>query len=146
MNQYQCQPTIDVPPVPLKPSIPRHLVKNDAITTLAEAIRIGALLKPQCRGEIFKKENGATCAIGAALDTFEEVINLDRQDLITPSAARKLEKYLPYLKEKNVSIFLLSCNDVITSKWSWDDLIVDLNDALRLPRELIADAVEHLGL
>jgi hypothetical protein len=33
---------------------------------LSEAIRLGAMLKPQCRGEFYK--DGKTCALGAALD------------------------------------------------------------------------------
>lgn len=94
---------------------------------LSEAIRLGAMLKPQGRGR-FVNKNGQTCAFGAALD-----------------AVGRLECYgahpaglWPWITTTAV---VLSPTALVASRVSVFWAIVTLNDGARWTREQIADWV-----
>jgi hypothetical protein len=97
---------------------------------LSEAIRLGALLKPQGFGMIFRQKTGESCAIGAALDAIGRLpFATDESSAYRhwPILYRTIEHPIHYHLE----------TDVLNA-------ITDLNDEERWTREQIADWVDTI--
>lgn len=97
---------------------------------LSEAIRLGAMLKPQAHLGFF--DGQGTCAIGAAIDAIGHL-----NDLL-------LGRFVEF---KEWPVFNMPVTDPVT-QWPtrlWD-AVVALNDTHRWSRERIADQVEQWEL
>lgn len=104
---------------------------------LSEAIRLGAMLKPQ--GYQLYQRNGASCALGAAMDALGIQAEEQMSSAFTEFATLRLCTH-------EVAEFPPGCSD--ECRWShpfrMGDLIVHLNDDHRWTREQIADWVETI--
>lgn len=91
---------------------------------LSEAMRLGAMMKPQGHGDLVA-EPGGTCAIGAALDACGVAL----------SAASLVDAYDRW------ELTNRPCKHPVHGGEHWDvlNVIVDLNDLHRWTREEIAD-------
>jgi hypothetical protein len=87
---------------------------------LSEAIRIGARIRPQCRGSFFRE--GGSCALGAAYEAITGRVLPEYAD------ATSLHGVVPHMRDHN---FRFS--------------IVRKNDGDRWTRERIADWLEAQG-
>ncbi len=102
---------------------------------LSEAIRLGAMLRPQAFFRLFDRGNGGTCAMGAAADAIGA---LDHQ----------LNCYTSDFKSKRPnewrSLFGVNplCPTCAMTHGSVCEVIVCLNNDQRWSREQIADWVE----
>lgn len=102
---------------------------------LSEAIRLGAMLKPQ--GVLFALRNGKTCALGAAMDA------------IGALPQRRWFKWLPVADLEPAKARWPELNRIIRHpcsgrKWRLRRVIWDLNDIRGWSREQIADWVEQI--
>ena len=99
---------------------------------LSEAIRAGAKLTPQVKGELVF--DGATCALGAAYHAVSG--NIPIMTMNTEEVVR----YLGIDTKKKVWC-------PVTEHWKTiQDAIIDLNDDYGWSREKIADWLDTLGL
>lgn len=106
--------------------------------SMSEAIRAGALLRPQAFGHLFKyawKENDLeiqSCAIGAAA----EAVSGRRANSGGTEAYNFLSRLYPYLRDK------CACPEACSESEEVQDIIIHLNDDHLMSRERIADWVE----
>jgi hypothetical protein len=100
---------------------------------LSEAIRLGALLKPQAFHSLFK--DGGSCALGAALDA----IGLSDLD-----DAEVLLRHFPDVAAIGVILCPVCPAPQIVSRGRVDSVVVHLNDQHGWTRERIATFVERL--
>lgn len=103
--------------------------------TLADAIRLGSLLKPQSKG--YFERSGRTCAMGAALDAIGRLPSVSARQ--PGDCVERCYELWPILRH----------TVKYPIKWGReaDDLlnvIIDLNDARGWSREAIADFVEEV--
>lgn len=98
---------------------------------LSEAIRLGAMLRPQGFGRSYDKRNGGTCAFGAAC----EACGIDVTDDKATGAA-KLAWYGFYASLMGVPCPVCNASGSVT--------IPHLNDHHHWTRERIADWVESI--
>ena len=100
---------------------------------LSEAIRLGAMSRPQAFGIFFSKDTGGTCALGAAL---EAIGGLDEDDPLSVKHNLLLRRRFPVLLQP------LSCpacgGDIGGDEMS----LAHLNDTHKWSRERIADWLE----
>ena len=100
----------------------------DKITTLSQAIRLGATFRDQCFGHFF--QYGKSCAIGAAM----EAVGLDQNQY------DDLGKRFPIMNQRvNAPKELLYCYCFMNLA----AILWRLNDRLHWSREKIADWVEE---
>jgi hypothetical protein len=98
--------------------------------TLSEAIRLGAMLKPQNHyGALF--ENGATCAVGAAVDACGA---LNPEDI--KGCYRFAVHRFPILRE-----YAWHPLEIRDAERHIEQIVFDLNDSAEWTREQIADWV-----
>lgn len=102
---------------------------------LSEAIRLGAMLKPQGYGALL--EDGKTCAIGAACDA----IGLLGQCMADGTFPDSVAQRWPLLEELNV---LRTCPTCGMGQFGGGGVIVHLNDSHKWTREQIADWVQTI--
>ena len=96
---------------------------------LSEAIRLGAMMKPQGFCELLN-DKGGTCAIGAAGDAFGKI------------SYTAIEKMYPFIiAERQPDCPMCG---VCGSRIDIEGIIFHLNDAHRWTREDIADWVETI--
>lgn len=112
---------------------------------LSKAIRLGAMVTPQCFKEYYDRETGATCALGAAARTVLRVKGLEGafwQDeaQIARSCELALRVQYPWCCEKSPVL----CPECRAEGESPAHVIGHLNDYHRWSREAIADWVETL--
>jgi hypothetical protein len=101
---------------------------------LSEAIRLGAMMRPQTRGRM-RSLGGWTCALGAALDA---VGDLDARMPNAESIQRVVAKWpiAASLVQHPANVYWSSMKSII----------VDLNDEHKWTREQIASWVETVEL
>lgn len=110
---------------------------------LSEAIRLGAMMKPQAFGALY--DNGATCALGAAGDAMG-ILDRNRNDWI-PGSTEKVWWWRPVA---TAEALCPSCGQRARNSYGWitsstvEDVIVHLNNDHRWTRERIADWVESV--
>lgn len=107
---------------------------------LSEAIRIGAMLKPQTFTQFFDESSQGTCALGAALDTIGA---LDLTDIFSPAQNIALNTRWPEVMATTTD----RCPADRCLCGSFRDLfsaVTHLNDVHRWTREAIADWVEGI--
>lgn len=98
---------------------------------LSEAIRLGAMMKPQAFGSFY--DNGGSCALGAACDALGIDPNLETQFLFVPDK-------IGYSVCPECGMTRFQRNTAEDDAY----LIVHLNDIHRWTREQIADWVETI--
>ncbi len=94
---------------------------------LSEAIRLGAMLKPQTTRAF--SDRGKTCALGAALDAIGE--------LAYPARRFNVRRRFPIVKQRAV-------HPIAGTSASIEDIITSLSDWWAWTRERIADWVETI--
>lgn len=113
------------------------------IPKLSEAIRLGAMLKPQCTGKLMTVSGPEkTCALGAALDSIgaikrERVIFQHDDDAIPALRYTEPEDLWPILRT-------LIIHPVDAVACDLQSVIISLNDDYLWTREGIADWVETI--
>lgn len=109
---------------------------------LSAAIRLGAMLRPQGRGQFLR--DGKTCALGAALDAVGELALYVFVDGIPNcDQVRTIVDGMPY----RWPVLREFVQHPISPTWNQVPLasvIVDLNDTHKQTREQIADFVESV--
>ena len=110
---------------------------------LSEAIRLGAMLRPQAKGRLFHE--GGSCAIGAAYEALGLVKKLDDNLDTGCGVSRLMPTVYPWL----TSLYRGCPHDEKCAEWSlstahtFHALIPHLNDDHSWTREQIADWVEQ---
>src|SRR4051812_46732860 len=99
---------------------------------LSDAIRLGAMLKPQAIGDLLSEDCTSSCAIGAALDAIGA---LDQRTVIAISE-------WPLLQSPVVAC--PACHSAHLDDTDLYDNITTLNDVHEWTRERIADWIEGI--
>ena len=112
---------------------------------LSEAIRLGAMLKPQAFGIMFN--NGGTCALGAAADALGRLDDIDREVVPFMSEIWPPEWNISTQLGGNLAAIILSkerirCPDCTRIYHAVGSVVMHLNDFHCWTREAIADWVE----
>ena len=94
---------------------------------LSEAMRLGAMMKPQIYDDMY--DGIGTCAVAAAADAIGKL-----SEILCGSAV--LTDWWPELETLHKHV---CCPECLASFQSLDSLIVHLNDTHKLTRETIAD-------
>jgi hypothetical protein len=106
---------------------------------LADAIRIGAAIRPKTRGVMYSPGFQASCAIGAAAESVGiDIVNLSDAEiwpLVREIWPELREEHKGELRCPHFSCWLLLSASVA-------DLIIHLNDAHGWTREAIADHLD----
>lgn len=108
---------------------------------LSEAIRLGAMLKPQSRTNMIDRDGG-TCALGSALDAIGELPSYETWSGMPSTAAcevlvNALWRAWPMLRSTVT-------HPLDGMEWSVGAIVPSLNDDYRWTREAIADWVETI--
>lgn len=103
--------------------------------TLSEAIRIGAMLKPQAFGGCHV--TGATCALGAAVEAIGALRLCVNGYMPTDDAIAALATRWPYIDS-------VVSNPITGDGGDLSFVIFELNDTHRWTRDQIADFVESI--
>ena len=121
---------------------------------LSEAIRLGAMIRPQNFGMLIGPIEGikdvASCALGAAGEACG-VLHYDAeiQGLTDAAPYAELEVRWPLLSKRSAGLMCPACGMVhsgILTAFNVSDMIQTLNDSHSWSRERIADWVEQLEL
>lgn len=108
---------------------------------LYEAIRLGAMLKPQCFGHLVTFVPARTCALGAALDAVGTLATV--KGFFASMAA--LDEHFPELMSVEVKCPGHICVKHLTHQtYTLAGAITHLNDYHHWTREQIADWVEQM--
>jgi hypothetical protein len=104
---------------------------------LSDAIRLGAMIRPQAHGRFFR--DGNSCALGAALEAsglavYDEEYSMDEQ---APLSDRLIVDHAALIHECPAG-----CSEFSHLPHRIDAVIVHLNDRHEWTREQIADWVE----
>lgn len=111
---------------------------------LSDAIRLGALLRPQAFGRLFDADERATCALGAAYEAIGELDRFLEIDADPTAASMELlEPAFKVLTAWGTGQFV-TCPGPQQVQMQLGAAITTLNDHHKWTREQIADWVETL--
>jgi len=99
---------------------------------LSEAMRLGAMMRPQAFGVLINRDTGGTCAIGAVMDAVGILGQF--------GAHGRLQEVYPELTFQSVGGTINPITGAVYSRWQ---TIVDLNNYHKWTRERIADWIEQ---
>jgi hypothetical protein len=110
--------------------------EREGLVTLSDAIRLGAMWKPQFYGDLWNGDGSKSCALGAAYDALGYGHGVIMRDL-----PERLERWL------DLYVACPVCAANVTEE-GWHirtgEMIAHLNDGHRWTREEIADWIETL--
>ena len=102
---------------------------------LSEAIRLGAMIRPQAVGRAFR--HGRSCALGAALEATGMAYNARRQRVDLDVTER-----WPWANDRHLKVRCPSCRTCFHT--GAGDVIAHLNDTHLWTRDAIAEWVETI--
>lgn len=105
---------------------------------LYEAIRLGAMLRPQAFGFLMVKDGGGSCAIGSALEAVGVRFSDRGLNSLSPEPGSHADRFWPWIEHTDaVDPIEGHCYSV----WM---IIVNLNNEYRWTREAIADWLQPI--
>lgn len=111
---------------------------------LSEAIRAGAVLRPQCTNGYYISD-GCSCALGAAAEAVGIAVVLDNGRYSLNGEESFIAQAVKLWPELHICMVDLDGVDRQNARLTLGQHIVDLNDTYRNTREEIADIVAKLG-